>query len=180
MRHRVAGTKLGRTPAHRNAMFKNMVTSLILNDRIETTLPKAKELRRWADKMITIAKKNSVHARRQAMMILKDRTAMQKLFSTLVDRYKDRKGGYTRIMKLGNRHGDNSPMAIIEYLTAEIGQVFSGKKDTKKTAKTKEKKVEKKTSAKKADAEKKKVAKPKSTKKKTTTSAKTKKTAKKK
>lgn len=119
MRHHVDGVKLGRTSSHKIAMFRNMVTSLILHDRIETTLPKAKELRRWADKMVTLAKKNTLHARRMAMTVLKDPAAMQKLFSTLVDRYKDRHGGYTRIMKLGHRHGDNAAMAIIEYLSAE-------------------------------------------------------------
>lgn len=119
MRHRVAERKLGRPTAHRKALLNNLVTSLILNNRIETTLPKAKELRVLADKMITIAKKNTIHARRQAMLYLKDRSAVQKLFTTLVDRYRERRGGYTRIMKLGHRHGDNAVMAVIEYLTAE-------------------------------------------------------------
>lgn len=134
MRHQVAGKKLGRTTAHRVAMFRNMVTSLVLNDRIETTLPKAKELRRWADKMITLAKKNSIGARRQAMEVLRDRVALQKLFSTLVDRYKDRNGGYTRIMKLGFRHGDNAPMAVIEYLSAEVKKTSGTEKKSAKAA----------------------------------------------
>lgn len=124
MRHQVAGKKLGRTGAHRNAMLRNMVTSLILNDRIETTLPKAKELKRWADKMITLAKRNSISARRQAMSVLTNRSALQKLFTILVDRYRDRSGGYTRVLKLGFRHGDNAAMAIVEYLTAEAKKVL--------------------------------------------------------
>jgi len=148
MRHRVAGVKLGRTTAHKKAMFRNMVTSLILHDRIETTLPKAKELRRWADKMITLAKKNTVSARREAMMVLKDRAALQKLFTTLVDRYKSRAGGYTRVLKLGYRHGDNAAMAIIEYLSAETKKVTAStgsKTKTKAKAKAAPKKAEKKT-----------------------------------
>lgn len=133
MRHQVAGCKLGRTSSHRNAMLRNMVTSLILCDRIETTLPKAKELRRWADKMVTLAKDGSLAARRRALEVIRDRDALQKLFTTLVDRYKERKGGYTRIIKLGFRHGDNAPMAIIEYLTAEVKSALK-KDDGKKSA----------------------------------------------
>lgn len=136
MRHQARTSKLGRTTAHKRAMLRNMVTSLILKDRIETTLPKAKELRRWAEKMITLAKRQTLHARRQAMTVLKDRDALQKLFTTLVDRFKDRQGGYTRILKLGYRHGDSAPMAVIEYLTAEIKKAVSTeKKDTKTHAK---------------------------------------------
>lgn len=151
MRHQVAGKKLGRTSAHKKAMFRNMVTSLILNDRIETTLPKAKELRRWADKMVTLAKKNTVSARRQAMQVLQDRAALQKLFSSLVLRYKERAGGYTRIMKLGFRHGDNAAMAVIEYLTAEAKQPAKSKEGAPKTTakKTAPKRAAAKPSAKK-------------------------------
>lgn len=148
MRHKRAGRKFGRTSAHKKALFRNQVTSLILNDRIETTLTKAKELRRWADKMITLAKKNTLHARRQAMEVLKDPAALTKLFSTLVDRFKDRKGGYTRIMKLGNRHGDAAPMAIIEYLTAEAKKAVEG--ITGETKATGHAKAAKKAPAKKA------------------------------
>lgn len=145
MRHRVAGKKLGRTTSHKEAMFRNMVTSLILHDRIETTVVKAKELRRWADKMITLAKKNTLHSRRQAMSVLKDRVAYQKLFSNLVDRFKGREGGYTRVLKLGYRHGDNAAMAIIEFLTAEVNKITkstSTKAQTKKVAPKKESKKE--------------------------------------
>lgn len=179
MRHQVAGKKLGRTTSHKIAMFRNMVTSLIMNDRIETTLPKAKELRRWADKMVTLAKKNTLHAKRQAMMILRDRDAMQKLFTTMADRFKDRAGGYTRIMKLGNRHGDNAPMAIIEYLTAEVKKAVSGQPKAAKSAAKKPAAKAKPSVAKKAKTEKK--AAPKAgTKKKTAAKPAAKKTASKK
>ena len=188
MRHRVAGKKLGRTTAHKKAMFRNMVTSLILHDRIETTLPKAKELRRWADRMVTLAKKNTVAARREAMMVLKDRAALQKLFTTLVDRYKSRAGGYTRVLKLGYRHGDNAAMAIIEYLSAEAKKVTKsteGKTKSKAKAapksakggsasggKTPAKKATKKTETKKAKPAKKAPAVKKAPAKKKTTTAK--------
>lgn len=168
MRHKVAGVKLGRTTAHKKALFRNLVTSLIINDRIETTLPKAKELRRWADKMITLAKKNTVHARRQAMSLLQDRAALQKLFTTLVDRYKDRAGGYTRILKLGFRHGDNAAMAVIEYLTAEAKKAVKPSAAVKKTDVKAGKAPVKKAAAKTA-------TKTKETKKKTSTEKKTKK-----
>lgn len=139
MRHKKAGRKLGRTSAHKKALLRNLVTSLILHDRIETTLAKAMELKRWADKMVTLAKKNTLHARRQAMSILKDKAALQKLFSTLVDRYKDRAGGYTRVLKLGFRHGDNAAMAIVEYLTAEIRKAVGPSKGKKTEASKKAK-----------------------------------------
>lgn len=119
MRHEVGYRKLGRKTPHRLAMFRNMVTSLILHDRIETTLQKAKELRRWADWMITLAKTGSVLARRRAAETVQDAVALTKLFGPLVDRFRDRQGGYTRIMQTGPRHGDSASMAIIEYLTAE-------------------------------------------------------------
>jgi large subunit ribosomal protein L17 len=100
-------------------MFANMASSLIIHDRIETTLPKAKELRRLADKMVTLGKKGTVAARRRAMQLIRDRRAVSRAFDELAGRFKDRAGGYTRIMKLGNRHGDSAPMAIIEYLPSE-------------------------------------------------------------
>lgn len=120
MRHLVDSRKLGRTTSHRLALFRNMLSSLILCDRIETTLPKAKELRRWADWMVTLGKEGTLAARRRAVRYVQDDAALKKLFSNLAERFKTRKGGYTRIMRLGNRHGDNAPMAIIEYLSAEI------------------------------------------------------------
>lgn len=120
MRHLVAERKLGRTTSHRLALFRNMLSSLILHDRIETTLPKAKELRRWADWMVSLGKEGSLAARRRALRYVQDDNAIQKLFGNLADRFKVRNGGYTRIMRMGQRHGDNAPMAIIEYLSAEI------------------------------------------------------------
>ncbi len=120
MRHLVDARKLGRTSSHRLAMFRNMLSALILRDRIETTLPKAKELRGLADRMVTLAKDGSLAARRRALRWVQDEVAIQKLFGVLSDRFKARNGGYTRIMRLGQRHGDNAPMAIIEYLSAEM------------------------------------------------------------
>lgn len=141
MKHRVRYRKLGRTTSHRQALFRNMLASLVNLDRIETTLGKARELKPLADNLITLAKEGSVAARRRAMSLMQNRSAVQKLFSTLVDRFKDRAGGYTRILKLGFRHGDSAAMAIIEYLTAEI------KKAVSEPAKKKEK-VKKKAAAK--------------------------------
>lgn len=147
MRHHVEGRKLGRTSSHRRALFSNMATSLILKDRIETTLPKAKELRSIADRLVTMGKKGTVHARRRAFSIIHSREAVQKLFSDLAGRFAKRHGGYTRILKLGNRHGDAAPMAVIEYLPPE-GIARHGEKDVKKVQETakpkkaKEKKAE--------------------------------------
>jgi len=117
MKKRIAFRKLGRTSSHRWAMLRNMVTSLINHERIVTTLPKAKELRRVAEKVITQAKQNTLHSRRQADKILREPTALTKLFEILGPRYGDREGGYTRILKLSkNRAGDNAEMAVIEYV----------------------------------------------------------------
>lgn len=134
MRHLVDSRKLGRTTPHRLALFRNMVSSLIIHDRIETTLPKAKELRRWAEWMVTLGKNGSLDARRRALRWVHGDEAIQKLFGNLAERFKDRKGGYTRIMRLGNRHGDNAPMAIIEYLSAEVAPGAAAPK-TKRAAK---------------------------------------------
>lgn len=120
MRHRVSGRKLNRTMEHRKALFRNLVTSLIVEERIETTLPRAKELRRVADRMVTLGKKGTLHARRQALSYVRTNQAVQKLFSDLAGRFAERSGGYTRILKLGYREGDGSPMAIIEYLGAPM------------------------------------------------------------
>ncbi|MFH0800302.1 MAG: 50S ribosomal protein L17 [Pseudomonadota bacterium] len=119
MRHHVDGKKLGRTSAHRKAMFANMATSLILNDRIETTLPKARELRRVADRLVTLGKRKTLHAQRRAVAIIHNKKAVHKLFAELAKRFADRNGGYTRILKLGWRHGDSAPMAAIEYIDGE-------------------------------------------------------------
>lgn len=116
MRHRHGARKLNRTSSHRKAMFSNMAVSLLNHEQIKTTLPKAKELRRVADKMITLGKRGTLHSRRQAHSYLRDDNAVSKLFGALADRYKDRSGGYTRVVKAGYRYGDNAPMAVIELV----------------------------------------------------------------
>ena len=116
MRHGMSGRKLNRTSSHRKAMFSNMVVSLLVHEQITTTLPKAKELRRIADKMITLGKRGDLHARRQALSVLKDNDTVSKLFSGLAERYKERNGGYTRVLKAGNRYGDCAPMAVLELV----------------------------------------------------------------
>lgn len=116
MRHRLSGRKLNRTSAHRKAMFANMTVSLLRHEQIITTLPKAKELRRVADRMITLGKRGNLHARRQAASFLRDAAVVRKLFGLLSERYKDRAGGYTRVLKAGFRHGDNAPVAVIELV----------------------------------------------------------------
>ncbi|MBI1908708.1 MAG: 50S ribosomal protein L17 [Deltaproteobacteria bacterium] len=126
MRHLVDNKKFGRMGSHRKALFRNLATSLILHERIETTLPKAKELRRTADRMITLGKKGSLHARRQALAYLQTPEAVAKLFDGLSARFKDRHGGYTRIFKLGFRRGDAAPMAMIEYLPGPEGRLKGG------------------------------------------------------
>lgn len=120
MRHRVDTIKLGRTTSHRKALLRNLATSLIVAERLETTLAKAKELRRVADRMVTLGKRGSLHARRQAAAYVRTPHAVQKLFAELAGRFADRNGGYTRIIKLGVRKGDAAPMALIEYLGAPI------------------------------------------------------------
>ena len=116
MRHGLALRKLNRTHEHRKAMFANMAGSLIRHEQITTTLPKAKELKSVVDKLITLGKKGDLSARRQAAAQLKEDDVVKKLFSTLGERYKDRNGGYTRVLKAGFRHGDNAPLAIIELV----------------------------------------------------------------
>ena len=116
MRHRMSGRKLNRTSTHRKAMLSNMAVSLLTHEQIKTTLPKAKELRRVADRMISLGKRGTLHARRQAFAYLRDGDAVQKLFDGLADRYKDRPGGYTRVLKAGFRYGDAAPMAVIELV----------------------------------------------------------------
>jgi large subunit ribosomal protein L17 len=116
MRHKRKGRKLGRTSAHRKAMLDNMVISLFRHERIETTEPKSKELRRTAEKLITLAKRDDLHARRLAAKRVHDKEILQKLFNDIGPRYADRKGGYTRVIKLGTRFGDGAPMATIELV----------------------------------------------------------------
>ena len=116
MQHLKTGRKLGRTTDHREAMLANMVTSLILHDRITTTEARAKELRGWADKMITLGRKNDLAAIRQASKTVKDKAALGKLFKELAPKFEGRSGGYTRIIKLGPRKGDAAPMVIMEWV----------------------------------------------------------------
>ena len=120
MRHRKSGTHLGRSGAHRKAMFRNMVTSLLDRERIETTEAKAKQIRRLADRMITLGKRGDLHARRQALSVIRSRDVTAKLFGELADRYKDRPGGYTRVMKVGPRAGDAASMSIVELVDSEV------------------------------------------------------------
>jgi len=116
MRHGNANRKLNRTSAHRKAMFANMSASLIKHEQIVTTLPKAKELRPIVEKLITLGKRGDLHARRQAIAQMKDETQVQKLFGVLGPRYKERQGGYIRILKAGFRYGDNAALAVIELV----------------------------------------------------------------
>ncbi|MEL6829638.1 MAG: 50S ribosomal protein L17 [Pseudomonadota bacterium] len=116
MRHGIAHRKLNRTASHRKAMFANMAASLIEHEQIVTTLPKAKELKPFMDKLVTLAKKGDLHSRRIAIARIRDKAAVEKLFATFGDRYKDRSGGYTRVLKAGFRYGDNAPRAVIEMV----------------------------------------------------------------
>ncbi len=119
MYHGKAGRKLGRTSSHKEAMLRNMVTSVIKHERIRTTDTRAKELRKLAEKMITLGKKGSLHARRQALAVVRDKETVGKLFGELTERYRNRAGGYTRIVKAGYRYGDNAPVSILEFISDE-------------------------------------------------------------
>ena len=143
MRHGMAGRKLGRKTPHRIMMFRNQVTSLLDKERIRTTLPRAKELRPIAERMITLGKRESLHARRQALAFVKDPDVVSKLFKTLAPRFAQRNGGYTRIIRLGFRQGDGAQMAIIELL----GSGYKATKGDEKKAGKKVKKAEKETPA---------------------------------
>ena len=116
MRHGISRRKLNRSSTHRKAMFANMAASLLKHEQIKTTLPKAKDLRRVVDRLITLGKRGDLHARRQAMSVLRDRKITAKLFDELAGRYKERAGGYTRVLKAGFRYGDMAPMAFIELV----------------------------------------------------------------
>jgi len=162
MRHLKAGRKLSRTSSHRKALFRNMVTSLLLHEHIRTTEAKAKELRGFADNMVTLAKRGDLHARRQAIAFIQSNEVVKKLFTVLADRYKERPGGYTRVIKLETRPGDNAPMAIIELVDRPVKEApkkgAKGEKGEKKgaaeaapaegAAKEKEEKGEKKAAPK--------------------------------
>ncbi len=162
MRHLKSGRKLGRTTAHRKALFRNMVTALIRRERIRTTLAKAKELRSHVEKTITLGKKGTLHAKRLARKVVTEKDVFLKLFGPLSERYAQRNGGYTRIIKIGNRLGDDAPMAFIELVDREgeapepkpkAGKKAAPKKDTaEKKAEAKPEK-EKKTETKKKPVE---------------------------
>jgi large subunit ribosomal protein L17 len=143
MRHRKAGLKLNRTSSHRNAMFRNMVTSLLKHDRIRTTGTKAKEIRRWADHLITLAKRGDLHARRQALAIVREKEVVHKLFEQADERFGAVSGGYTRVLKLGIRPGDAAPMSLVELIAPQDTK----KKKTKAGRKQKKKAVDKKAPA---------------------------------
>jgi large subunit ribosomal protein L17 len=136
MRHQKAGRKLGRTTSHKEAMLRNIVTSLFKHEKITTTDMKAKELRQVAEKMISLGKNGSLHARRRAAGVVRESGVVKKLFEDISPRYKDRSGGYTRIVKAGFRVGDNAPLAMIELIPQEIKKEEKPKaKGRKKTAK---------------------------------------------
>jgi len=133
MRHKMAHRKLNRTASHRKAMFANMASSLIEHEQIVTTLPKAKELRPIVEKLVTLAKKGDLNSRRIAIARTRNKEMSKKLFDVLGPRYKDRQGGYIRIMKAGFRYGDNAPMAVIEFVDRDEsakGAVDHAKKET--------------------------------------------------
>jgi len=157
MRHRKAGLKLNRTSSHRTAMFRNMVTSLFKHERIRTTDVKPKELRRWADNLVTLAKRGDLHARRRALSIVREKEVVYKLFAEAAERYGSVSGGYTRIVKLGRRPGDAAPISLIELVYSEERKK---KKKTKKKAKVavEKKQVDEKKEAEEKKAEEKKEA----------------------
>jgi large subunit ribosomal protein L17 len=119
MRHLKHGRKLGRTTAHRKALLRNLATALLQHERIITTEPKAKELRRVADKLVTLGKRGNLHARRQALQVVQSQAVVQKLFNEIAPRLAERQGGYTRILRLGYRPGDAAAMAVIELVDAQ-------------------------------------------------------------
>ncbi len=155
MRHRKSTVRLNRTASHRKAMFRNMVTSLLREERVETTVAKAKEARRVAERVITCAKRGDLHARRRAARVVQDPAVLQKLFDEIAPRFAERPGGYTRILKTGFRAGDSAPLSILELLQAEGATVVEAeeadekKKSVKKGKKKgKEPKADKKTEGK--------------------------------
>ena len=152
MRHHKAGIKLNRTTSHRNAMFRNMVTSLFKYDKIQTTDVKAKELRRWADHLITLAKKGDLHAMRQALAIVREKDVVYKLFDEAKERYGKILGGYTRIIKIGRRPGDAALVSMIELVASEEGKKKKAKKSVRKQIPASKKVEAEKTEKKPIDA----------------------------
>ena len=142
MRHRKAGLKLNRTASHRHAMFRNMVTSLLKHDRIRTTGARAMEVRRWADHLITLAKRGDLHARRQALSIVREKDVVHKLFEQADERFGAVSGGYTRVIKLGKRPGDAAPMSLVELIALQDTKKKKAKKKKTKTEGRQKKKNE--------------------------------------
>ena len=153
MKHRIVGRRLDRTTEHRTAMFRNMVTSLLRHERIRTTTPKAKELKRFAEKVITLARKGTAHARRQAHVEIRDVEVLNKLFETLGPRFASRPGGYTRLVRVGRRAGDNAELAVIELVERtkvaepEAGDAKKGKPEKAEKAEGKPEKKSRKAAA---------------------------------
>src|SRR3989441_11014346 len=148
MRHLKSGRQLSRNSAHRWALMRNLITALLREEKIRTTDPKAKELRRWVDRVITLGKQGTLHARRQVLSIVQDKAVVRKLFDTIGPRFKDRPGGYTRIVKIGIRRGDAAPLSLIELVAgsdAHAGQAPSS--GEKKGRRSRRKKAEEKASA---------------------------------
>lgn len=139
MRHRNAGFKLGRNTSHRRALLRNLTTSVILDERVKTTVTKAKAVRPWVERMVTLAKQDTLHARRQAAAYLLQAEAVKKLFSTVGPRFGDRQGGYTRIIKTGWRQGDGAETAVLELLGSELSvkKAERAKADAEKSKKKK-------------------------------------------
>ena len=163
MRHLIAGRKLNRKSSHRKALFKNLSNSLIINEQIKTTLPKAKDLKSIVERIITLGKKETLHSKRKVFSILRSNYSVDKVFNTLAKRYVKRNGGYTRVLKAGFRYGDSSPMAIIEFVDRDVNakgllDKERIKKDDKKNEAVSEQviKPEVKSELKDADKEKKK------------------------
>jgi large subunit ribosomal protein L17 len=132
MRHGKDGRKLSRTASHRNAMFCNMMASLIMEERVKTTEAKAKEGRRWIDRLITLGKRGDLHARRVAAKTVKDKTALKRLFDEIAPRYESRQGGYSRVLKLGPRRGDAAPMALLELVERKVKKAPKVEEEGKK------------------------------------------------
>ncbi len=153
MKHRIVGRRLDRTTEHRTAMLRNLVTSLLRHERVVTTTPKAKELKRFADKVITLGKRATAHARRNAHRHVRDVEVLNKLFGSLADRYKARQGGYTRVVRVGRRAGDNAEISVIELVDRAPAPPAGGE-DEKGAKKAKAKEAEKAPKAEKAKSEK--------------------------
>jgi large subunit ribosomal protein L17 len=161
MRHRVAGRKLSRHTQHRELMFRNMLVSLLQHERIKTTLAKGKELRSWADRIISLGKQGTLHARRRAFALLRDKGMVKKLFDEIAPKFKDREGGYSRVYRLGWRQGDAAPLSLVELVTfthpeeKKKSTIKKAKEVLEKVTPKKKEKVEKKEKEKEKGKEKK-------------------------